>query len=181
MSRRLRELAGLPRVAIREEMAQAIRKNGLWTDGTYTEGDPITYRNLGWILEFEPDPESLANNRDTGSPVEGAWYAVGDDGDEIDFYPGMEDRHDPKINAKRPFPESKGRVTEATAEGVQNHFAKHMALVERLETTYRKGGLMDKAIQSIGGDPAGLNEVRTALADLYRALEEADYHARVHL
>lgn len=177
MSRRLRELAGLPRVAIKEEMAQAIRKNGKWTDGTYTEGDSITYRGLGWNLEFEPDPQGLAANRDTGQPVEGAWFAVNDIGEEVDFYPGMEDRHDPMTPRQAAFPEST-QVNEATVDGVAERFAKHMDMVERLENSYKKGGLMEKAILSIGGDPAGLNDVRLALEDLYRALEEADYYAR---
>jgi hypothetical protein len=73
-SRRLRELAGLPRVALREEMAKARRENGTWTDGEYTHGDSITMGGMGWNIEFEPDPQSLAANRDTGQPVEGAWY-----------------------------------------------------------------------------------------------------------
>jgi len=174
-SRRLRELAGLPRVAICEKMSRAQMVDDKWTDGTYTEGDSITYRGLGWNLEWE-EGKPLT---DSGDWTEGAWYAVGDDGDEFEFKPGMEDRHDPQHKVSEAFPEN--RVNEATGEGIQQHMGKHMELVERLENTYKRGGFMEKSIKSIGGDPSGLHEVRKALEDLYRALEEADYYARVHL
>lgn len=103
VSRRFREMAGLPRVAITEEMAQAIRKNGKWTDGTYTDGDSITMHGQGMNIEFEPDPGHLTS--DTGQPVDGAWYAINNDGDEIEFDPGMEDRHDSMVEPEQMFPE----------------------------------------------------------------------------
>lgn len=181
MTRRLRELAGLPRVTLKEEMAQARFEGGTWTDGEYTHGDSITMRGLGWNIEFEPDPASLkATGGDTGVPVEGAWFAVNDQGEEREFVPGEEDAHFPSKKPEQKFPESK-QMNEATEEGVQNLFAKHMEMIERMENTYKKGGLAERSITSIGGDPSGLREVRTALEDLYRALEEADYYARANL
>jgi hypothetical protein len=179
-SRRLRELAGLPRVALREEMAKARRETGTWTDGEYTHGDSITMGGMGWNIEFEPDPQSLSANRDTGQPVEGAWYAINDQGEEIDFTPGQEDRHDPQRSPAQAFPESH-QVNEASEKGIQDMFAKHLSMVERWENTYKRGGLMERSIESIGGDSSGLHEVRQALEDLFRALEEADYYARAHI
>jgi hypothetical protein len=179
-SRRLRELAGLPRVALREEMAQATRQNGKWTDGEYTEGESITMHGLGWNIEFEPDPQSLAANRDTGQPVEGAWYAINDQGEEVEFTPGQEDAHFPDKKPVQKFPESE-QIDEASETAVMDAFKKIMDFAEKFERTTKKGGFLERQIEGIGGDPSGLNEVRQALEDLYRAAEEADYHARAHI
>lgn len=181
--KRLRKLAGLLTEShLNEEMAQAWREKGRWTDGTYTEGDSITWRGLGWNLEWEPDPQGLANNGDTGQPVEGAWFIVNDIGEEREFEPGMEDRHDPQFNAKPVFPESRTvAVNEASELAVSENFDKLRDMVERWEKITKPGGFLERQISGIGGDPAGLNEVRRALEDLYRALDEADYHARAHL
>jgi hypothetical protein len=187
--KRLRKLAGiLKESTLNEEMAQAWRKNGRWTDGTYTEGDAITWRGLGWNLEWEPDPQGLANNRDTGQPVEGAWFAVNDDGEEIEFEPGMEDRHDPQFSAKPAFPESTGRPVveapyntgsdEAVLEKMMNEMRK---MVDRIEFLSRQGGSLEKRINAIGGDPSYVADLLAVAGDLQRAIDEVDYGARAHL
>lgn len=181
VSRRLRELAGLPRVAIREEMAQATRQNGKWTDGEYTDGDSIIMNGLGWNIEFEPDSQSLAANRDTGQPVEGAWYAINDQGEEVDFAPGQEDRHDPQHNPTQKFPESSQINEFGEEDAVAKMIDAHRSNMERLHKQCSPGGELYRRIESIGGDTAYLKDVIAAADDLYRALDEADYGARGHL
>lgn len=74
------------------EMARAKMVKGKWTDGTYTQGDPVVVNGQGMNLEWEPEGPVIDGSS------QGAWFAVGDDGDEIEFTPGMEDRHDPQYN-----------------------------------------------------------------------------------
>lgn len=69
----------------------ATEEDGRWTDGTYTEGDSITYNGMGWNLEWEAKKPL----NDDGTITSGTWYAINNDGEEVEFEPGMEDRHDP--------------------------------------------------------------------------------------
>lgn len=101
---RLRKLAGLSRIAITEDMATAYMKYGKWTDGTYTDGDPITMLGQGMNIEFFPVLGHQTS--DTGLPVEGAWFAINNEGDEVEFTPGEEDRHDSMVEPEQMFPES---------------------------------------------------------------------------
>lgn len=175
---RIRQLAGIltESVVVNEEMAQAQKVKGKWTDGNYTEGDSIAYRGLSWNLEWEAGQPL----NDDGTWTEGAWYAVGDDGDEIEFSPGMEDRHDPMTPRPAAFPESK-QVNEASESAVKDYFDKMRDFAERWEKAARPGGFLERQIDGIGGDPSGLADIRKALEDLYRAVDEADYAARSHL
>lgn len=90
--RRLRELSGLPKAKL-DESARARMVNGCWTsmDGKYCDGDAITYNGQSWNIEWEAGKPL----NDDGTITAGEWWAVGDDGDEFEFEPGMEDRHDP--------------------------------------------------------------------------------------
>lgn len=116
---RIRQLAGIltESVVVNEEMAQAQKVKGKWTDGTYTEGDSIAYRGLSWNLEWEAGQPL----NDDGTWTEGAWYAVGDDGDEFEFHPGMEDRHDPQGPQRQAFPEDT-QIKEVTGRGRPGSF-----------------------------------------------------------
>lgn len=187
--KRLRKLAGiLKESTLREEMAQAWREKGRWTDGTYTEGDAITWRGLGWNLEWEPDPQGLASNHDTGQPVEGAWFAVNDDGEEVEFEPGMEDRHDPQFNARPVFPESNDRpVAEAPMRGADQNEEVLMKLLaelrrmsDRIAFLAKEDGPLTKRISTMGGDPSAVNDLLLVGEDLERVIDEIDYTGRSH-
>ena len=69
-----------------------------------------------------------------------------------------------------------------TAErAVRKVFDKDMGYIERIEKTYRENGFMANKIAEVGGDESYLKEVRQALDDLYRALEEAQAGALQHI
>lgn len=53
--------------------------------------------------------------------------------------------------------------------------------LERIEKTYKEGGWAERQISAMGGDASYLADVRQAIDDLYRALDEADYGARSHV
>lgn len=53
--------------------------------------------------------------------------------------------------------------------------------IERLTKVFRKGGLLEKAIMEVGGDPAYMDDVRSAMDAAYDALDEAHYGALAHL
>ena len=71
----------------------------------------------------------------------------------------------------------------ATSEeySVQKAFDRDLDLVDKLLRTYRDGGLLHRQIEGIVGDARGLVDVRNALDELSRALEEADRYARGHI
>ena len=186
---RIRKLAGIltESKVLKEEMAQAQRVRGKWTDGTYTEGDAVTIRGMSMNLEFEPDPQGLTNNRDTGQPVEGAWYAVGDDGDEIEFSPGMEDRHDPMAQQTQMFPEGDslseaphGRYSQ-DEEVVKKMVRELHKMVDRVAFLSAPGGPLEKRVNALGGDPVYVGELRSAADALADAIDNVDYGARGHL
>lgn len=181
MTRRLRELAGLPRVTLKEEMAQARFEGGTWTDGEYTHGDSITMNGIGWNIEFEPDPASLKATGDTGVPVEGAWYAINDQGEEVEFIPGEEDEHFPSKKAAQPFPESNQRITEDMDEiAFRKLIARIHKMAERLEFLAKPHSPLAKRIDALGGDTSALHLLRDAAEDVYRASDEIEYHALAH-
>jgi hypothetical protein len=53
--------------------------------------------------------------------------------------------------------------------------------IERLTKVFRKGGLLEKAIMEVGGDPAYMDDVRSAMDAAYDALSDAHYGALAHL
>lgn len=186
---RIRKLAGIltESKVLKEEMAQAKMVRGKWTDGTYTEGDAVTIRGMSMNLEWEPDPTGLASNRDTGQPVAGAWYAVGDDGDEIEFSPGMEDRHDPAGQSPQMFPENDslseaphGRYSQ-DEEVVKKMVRELHKMVDRVAFLAAPGGPLEKRVNALGGDPVYVGELRSAADSLADAIDNVDYGARGHL
>lgn len=118
---RLRKLAGLLTESITEEMATAYMKNGKWTDGTYTDGDPITMHGQGMNIEFEPDRVRVT---DTGQESEGAWFAINNDGEEVEFTPGEEDRHDSMAEPEQMFPESED---DGGPDGEEDDYASNIS------------------------------------------------------
>lgn len=162
---RIKQLAGI----LNESVSHAKKVNGLWTDGTYTHGDPVVVNGQGMNLEY--DPES------------GSWWAIGDDGDEIEFEPGMEDRHDPEYNpyVRESELEEAGYNIGHTEEYIRKSMDRVKNMAENIEGLVTKNGNLDRAINEVGGEPSALKELRQAAEDLYRAAEEAEYYALVHL
>jgi hypothetical protein len=53
--------------------------------------------------------------------------------------------------------------------------------IDQYTKVVRQDGALWKSIEEIGGDPAWLNDIKTALDAVYTAIEEADMGARMHL
>jgi len=163
---RLRHLAGI----LNESINPVQKVDGNWTDGTYTHGDPVVINGQGMNLEWDPESES--------------WWAIGDDGDEIEFDPGMEDRHDPQYN---PYVKKEGLEEESIEEDmeleeetVRNLMANVQDMAERIESIAKKNGRLHQAIIDLGGDATPLKDLIQAADDLYRASEEVEYNALAH-
>jgi hypothetical protein len=182
---RIRKLAGIltESKVLKEEMAQAQKVRGKWTDGTYTEGDAVTIRGMSMNLEWEAGRPL----NDDGSWTEGAWYAVGDDGDEVEFLPGMEDRHDPMTQKPQMFPENDslseaphGRYSQ-DEEVVKKMVRELHKMVDRVVFLAAPGGPLEKRVNALGGDPVYVGELRSAADSLADAIDNVDYGARGHL
>lgn len=64
---------------------------------------------------------------------------------------------------------------------IANTFEKMRDTIDQYTKVVRQDGALWKSIEEIGGDPAWLNDIKTALDAVYTAIEEADMGARMHL
>jgi len=64
---------------------------------------------------------------------------------------------------------------------IDNTFMRSMAQINNLEKVFREGGLLEKAISDIKGDVAWLKDIREALSNAYKSLEEGHYGTTGHL
>jgi len=64
---------------------------------------------------------------------------------------------------------------------IANTFEKMRTTIDQYTTVVRQGGALWKSIEELGGDPAWLNDIKTALDAVYSAIDEADMGARMHL
>ena len=64
---------------------------------------------------------------------------------------------------------------------IANTFDKMRTTIDQYSNVVRYGGALWKSIEDIGGDPAWLNDIKTALDAVYSAIDEADMGARAHL
>jgi hypothetical protein len=64
---------------------------------------------------------------------------------------------------------------------IANTFEKMRDTIDQYTKVVRQDGALWKSIEEIGGDPAWLNDIKTALDTVYTAIEEADMGARMHL
>jgi hypothetical protein len=186
LSRRFRELAGLSRLSINEDMAQATKQNGRWSDGVYGDGDAVTIHGHPMSLEFEPDMASHSRSS-TGDLVEGAWFAIGESGEEIGFVPGSEDRHDPIAHNEQAYPAIEELEEEPIIENsqtvteVKRTLDRFRDMAERIATIARVNGPLARKIDEIGGDSSCLNDLATVAGELFSQVDECDYAARSHL
>ncbi len=64
---------------------------------------------------------------------------------------------------------------------IANTFEKMRDTIDQYTKVVRQDGALWKSIEELGGDPAWLNDIKTALDAVYTAIEEADMGARMHL
>jgi hypothetical protein len=64
---------------------------------------------------------------------------------------------------------------------IANTFEKMRTTIDQYTTVVRQDGALWKSIEELGGDPAWLNDIKTALDAVYTAIDEADMGARMHL
>jgi hypothetical protein len=64
---------------------------------------------------------------------------------------------------------------------ISNTFEKMRDTIDQYTKVVRQDGALWKSIEEIGGDPAWLNDIKTALDAVYSAIDEADMGARAHL
>lgn len=64
---------------------------------------------------------------------------------------------------------------------IENTFKKMRDTIDTYTKVVRQDGALWKSIEELGGDPAWLNDIKTALDAVYSAIDEADMGARMHL
>jgi hypothetical protein len=72
-------------------------------------------------------------------------------------------------------------TTKMNEQKIDKTFHGAYSEIERLTKVFRKGGLLEKAIMEVGGDPAYMDDVRSAMDAAYDALSDAHYGALAHL
>ncbi len=68
----------------------------------------------------------------------------------------------------------------AAEDAIRKVIHRDLSYIERIEKTYGVNGFLDRKIMEIDGDISYLGDVRKALEDVYRALEELEYGALAH-
>jgi hypothetical protein len=64
---------------------------------------------------------------------------------------------------------------------IANTFDKMRETIDQYSSVVRENGALWRSIDELGGDPAWLNDIKTALDAVYSAIDEADMGARAHL
>jgi hypothetical protein len=64
---------------------------------------------------------------------------------------------------------------------IANTFDKMRETIDQYSNVVRENGALWRSIDELGGDPAWLNDIKTALDAVYSAIDEADMGARAHL